>query len=183
MYPLVRLVKSLVGASRRSRLGPFDESVVRFRVWPGDLDTNRHLNNGRYLTLMDLGRWDLTGRTGLLREAVRRRWMPVVVAATMRFRRPLGFLQGFELRTRLLGWDETSFYIAQSFHSNGKVCAEGAVRAMMLDGRRKVPPQEVMELVQSDVRSPELPAWVLRWEDAMRGQTAAEAAPAGAVLR
>ena len=29
------------------------------RVWPNDLDTNAHMNNGRYLTLMDLGRFDL----------------------------------------------------------------------------------------------------------------------------
>src|SRR6185503_3961101 len=35
------------------------ESNLSLRVWPNDLDLNIHVNNGRYLTLMDLGRMDL----------------------------------------------------------------------------------------------------------------------------
>ena len=44
------------------------------RVLPNDLDTNLHLNNGRYLTLMDLGRVDLMLRMGVMGELRRRRW-------------------------------------------------------------------------------------------------------------
>jgi len=35
-----------------------DVSRVHARVWPTDLDLSLHVNNGRYLTLMDLGRSD-----------------------------------------------------------------------------------------------------------------------------
>ena len=54
-------------ALRVPRIGLLDESAVGFRVLPGDLDVNVHLNNGRYLALMDLGRFDLLIRGGLLR--------------------------------------------------------------------------------------------------------------------
>lgn len=56
------------------RRGLFEESRVAFCVWPNDCDLNLHMNNGRYLSLMDLGRVYLTAQSGLLREALRRRW-------------------------------------------------------------------------------------------------------------
>jgi acyl-CoA thioesterase FadM len=52
----------LIATLRRGPLDLLGESVVRFRVWPGDLDFNLHMNNGRYLTLMGLGRLDLMAR-------------------------------------------------------------------------------------------------------------------------
>ena len=51
-------------------LGFLDESAIRLRVWPNDLDANLHMNNSRYLLAMDLGRWELVMRTGLLARAV-----------------------------------------------------------------------------------------------------------------
>ena len=50
-----------------AKLGmPSGTSCVELIVLPNDLDTNLHMNNGRYLTLMDLGRLDLFVRSGLL---------------------------------------------------------------------------------------------------------------------
>ena len=48
---------------------PGEASRLTFRVWFHDLDPFRHMNNGRYLTLMDLGRTDLMVRSGLARAA------------------------------------------------------------------------------------------------------------------
>jgi hypothetical protein len=40
----------------RRKLDPrHDVSRLTFRVLPTDLDLNGHMNNGRYLTIMDLG--------------------------------------------------------------------------------------------------------------------------------
>ncbi len=61
-----RLLRLLLTARWRGRLGPLDESVLKLRVWPVDLDVNLHMNNGRYLSVMDLGRVDVILRTGLL---------------------------------------------------------------------------------------------------------------------
>ena len=55
MNLIFRLLRALLAALRRRPLGPLEESVVAFGVWPGDLDINRHMNNGRYLTVMDRG--------------------------------------------------------------------------------------------------------------------------------
>lgn len=175
VYPVGRLAKTLVAAAARPGLEPLGESVVSFRVWPSDLDTNRHLNNGRYLTLMDLGRWDLMARSGLLAPVMRRRWTPVVGAATMRFRRSLDPFQRYDLRTRLLGWDDRALYIGQTFERGGEACATGAVRAVLLGRDGRVAPQAVVDLVASGLASPPLPAWVDLWRAALDAQAEREA--------
>ena len=53
-------------------LPPLDvlgEDVLKLRVLPNDIDTNFHLNNGRYLNLMDYARTHMLART-----RIRCRW-------------------------------------------------------------------------------------------------------------
>ena len=51
---------------RSGRHGPAEIGRIRVTTLPTDIDLLRHMNNGRYLSLFDLGRWDLLVRTGLL---------------------------------------------------------------------------------------------------------------------
>ena len=74
MYPIVRLLKDAVIASRQPRLGPLDTHVSRHHCWPWDIDIWMELNNGRTLTLYDLGRTMLTLRTGLAGVLKREGW-------------------------------------------------------------------------------------------------------------
>lgn len=69
MNLIFRLIRVIVHAVFREKLGPFDESKVNFRVLPNDLDLNFHMNNGRYLTLMDLGRIDYFVRCGIAKAS------------------------------------------------------------------------------------------------------------------
>lgn len=53
----LRLLWLLATARFQVRLAEPTETVaLGMRVWPGDLDISLHMNNGRYLTIMDLGR-------------------------------------------------------------------------------------------------------------------------------
>lgn len=62
------MIFRLAWLSIRSRFGPRIQptEVARtgFRVWPTDLDVLMHMNNGVYLSIMDLGRIDLMARSG-----------------------------------------------------------------------------------------------------------------------
>ena len=103
MNLIFRLLKTLLWwLVFPARRGLLDESIVRFRVWPNDLDTNFHMNNGRYLTLMDLGRLDLLLRNGAIRHVMAQKWYPVLASCLIRFRRPLNLFQRFEIRTRIV---------------------------------------------------------------------------------
>jgi acyl-CoA thioesterase FadM len=115
-----RLLWVLITARGRSPLAlPGDVSVLSFRVWPHDLDLAMHMNNGRYLTLMDLGRLDVLVRSGLWREVLRHKWTPIASAVTIRFQRELRPFQKFRLETRLLCWDATLVVMEQLFVIDG----------------------------------------------------------------
>lgn len=89
--------------SRCSVFGPCDTSL---RVWPNDLDIFLHVNNGVYLTLMDLGRTDMMLRSGVFGPVRSKGWYPVVAAETIRFQRSLTLFQKFSIRTEVVGWDD-----------------------------------------------------------------------------
>lgn len=133
-----------------------------FRVWPTDLDVLRHVNNGTYFSLLDLGRMDLVQRAGLVGELRRRGWFPVVTTESMGFRRPLMLGQRFDVETRVLGWNERSFYLHQRFIRDDEVVAGGLILGRFL--RREggsVRPTDVATLV-GEPESPEIPDWARR---------------------
>ena len=166
MNLILRLFYVVISAFRGARLQPLDESVVSFRVFPNDLDTNLHMNNGRYLTLMDLGRLDLLLRLGVVREVRRRRWNPVVASLGIRYRRSLAPWQSYELRTRLVGWDDRWFFMEQSFTRGGELMAHAIVKALFVGPGGRVAPQELVDATAYHVEPPEIPEAVRRWEQA-----------------
>jgi acyl-CoA thioesterase FadM len=160
-----RLMKVLLGNLWRAPLDLLGESIVEFRVLPNDLDVNLHMNNGRYLTLMDLGRFDLVFGMGMLRHMIRRSWRPVAASATIRFRRSLRPFQKFRIRTSLACWDEQWVYFQQRFESEGKVVAQGFVRALLRGGAGNVPTERILEVMGQEVPSPSMPESITLWRE------------------
>ena len=143
----------------RPRLKPKEESVVGFCVMPHDLDPYLHMNNGRYLTIMDLGRTDFFMRTPLMRLARRNGWWPVVAAANIRYKAPLPPFRRFQVHTRVLGWDHKGFYVEQFFTRDRRVITQALVK-MVFPG---ISPQTVVEALGLDPVSPPLPLDVQCW--------------------
>ena len=83
------------------RLNVLEEDHIRMHVWPQDIDFNLHMNNARYLSVMDYGRMHLLARTRLLDHALRSRWQPIVGAVWMTYRRSLPLFSAFTLSSRL----------------------------------------------------------------------------------
>jgi acyl-CoA thioesterase FadM len=140
---------------------PAGVSVLRFRVWPLDCDTSLHLNNGRYLTLMDLGRLDIMVAGGLWRAVVRHKWTPIASLVTIRFRREIRPFQRFRLETRLLAWEAASVVMEQTFvFEGGARDGEVAARALFKGGlydrkaRQFVPVRRLMSEIGVSAESP-----------------------------
>ncbi len=166
MNLLLRLLYVLLAIPFRRRLEPLEESVVRLRVLPNDLDLNLHMNNGRYLTLMDLGRIDLLFRTGVVGVLRRRRWNGAVASQTIRYRRALNLFQRYELRTRLAGWDDRWFFLEQRFTRGGELMALGVVKVRALGREGGIDPQVVVDATGHGRASPPLPPGVIEWLEA-----------------
>ncbi|MGN8245341.1 thioesterase family protein [Cellulomonas soli] len=144
-------------------------SVTRMRVHVGDLDLYRHVNNGTYLQMMDVGRSNFLADLGAFELLNARGWYPVVAASTVKYRRSLTLGQRFELTTRLLGWDERVAYLEQSFTHAGHHVARGVVAGRFLgrDGSRVPAPEVVALMTGGEIDSPPLPEDVAAWARAV----------------
>jgi len=163
------MLRVLICARWRSRTSPLDETSVTFHVWPTDLDPLFHMNNGRYLTLMDLGRADAILRNGIRRALSEHGWYPVVASEAIRFRESLNPFARYELHTRLLGWDDRSFYYRQTFVASGRETAVALVRIRILrKGGGTVDAPEVAAAILPHVERAALPDYVARWQESER---------------
>lgn len=151
------LVVLLRGLWYRGDGSPLQEGRIRFHVMLHDLDLNIHVNNARYLQFMDLGRLDLLNRSGLTRLAFQRHWIAVLGGVKIHYHRPLKLLQGFDLITRVVGWDEKWFYIEQRFVRDDKPIATAYARALLRARDRSIPSAELLATLGLTDPSPPLP--------------------------
>lgn len=169
MDPIQRIVRYLrIRFSRAPRLHPHDVARMSMRVWPSDLDELRHMNNGVYLTTMDIPRYDLTQRAGILGRLQSAGVYPVVVASTIAHRKSLKLWQRYDVESRILGYDEKAVYVEQRFVVDGEIYARGYIAGRFL--RRSggvVPIEEIGRIAGVDVREHPVPEWLREWAAAV----------------
>lgn len=163
---LLRTLSTVLTHPLRGRLPLLASSVLRLRVLPGDLDSNLHMNNGRYFSVADLGRFDHGLRSQLWGRALRRGWRPVAGDADGRFSISLRPFQRYTLHTRLLGWDAKWFFVEHRYRLGARVAALVLVRYLFVGKQGPVPTAQVLAAIGHNEASPELPAWVMQWRDA-----------------
>ncbi|MGF1553505.1 MAG: thioesterase family protein, partial [Paracoccaceae bacterium] len=93
-----------------------------------DVDPWRELNNGRVLTLYDLGRVVLFIRLGFLPVLRCRGWAGTIAGVSIRYRRRVRACDRYELRSRMIGWDDRFFYAEQSMWRHGDCASHGLLR-------------------------------------------------------
>lgn len=160
----LRLLWTVLMARFQPRLGPLERCRTRFRTSLFDLDIFKHMNNGRYFTLQDLGRVDLMLRNGTVAAMKARGWYPVVVAESLNFRRSLELFDAFEIETQVIGWNERHLVIEHVFTRRGETIAAGYVTGRFLKkSGGTVPVDELLDALGVARASPPLPAHVLAW--------------------
>jgi acyl-CoA thioesterase FadM len=160
-----RLLWLLLFRQRRS-VSLLATTSVRLRVWPTDLDIYRHVNNGRYLTLADIGRRDWFLRTGMMQWAARHGAQPVIGDAMAKFRRELRLFQAFDIQSRLLGWDRRWMFLEHRFLRGGRVIGVVAMRALFKGPGGTLDPGALLGALGEISESPTLPQWLLQWNHA-----------------
>lgn len=184
MHMLPRTLLHFFFSGRQGPRLPVDGvSTSTFRVWPTDLDILRHMNNGKYLSIMDVARFDLIQRTGIAEVFAREGWYPVVVGQTISYRKSLNPWMRFEIESRIIGFDDQAVYIEQRFvrpDETGavEVYARGIVRGRILKrtgGVVRV--EELMRKTGADRTEFTVPEEVLAWGASTRLPSTRSAAP------
>src|SRR5690554_1402510 len=158
------MLRVFLSAKRRQDLSLWDTAVTSFRVTLGDLDTVGHMNNGRYLTLLDLGRTDLMLRSGFWRRVKKRGWFPVVAGLSITYWKDLKLGQHFDIHSKVFGIDDRWFYLEQSFMRGETEHARAIIRGCFVEpGRGRVPADELTALIGEVPVHLEVPEWVRSW--------------------
>ncbi len=162
MYPLIRLLSTSVKARFAEKISIFDVCETRFRCRPWDLDMFMEVNNGRLLTLYDLGRFDLVIRSNLVNVLLKKRWGLVVAGSSVRYRRRVRAFDKVTMRTQVVGQDEKWTYIAQSIWVKGRPCSSILLRTGVTAGGKVITTDEVAAAMELE-KLQHVPQWVAAW--------------------
>jgi len=163
MYPYLRVLKILLTSRSKPVLDFQESSVLNLRAGFLDVDNYGEVNNGRQLTLMDLGRYDLGARVGLLNLIKRKKWGLAVGGSSVRYRRRIPFLKRFELHSRVVGHDGRWFYFLQEMWRGDSICSSALIKAGVISKDGLVPAQTVMLEFPDVTWDGTLPEWVNAW--------------------
>ncbi|MDX1744207.1 MAG: acyl-CoA thioesterase, partial [Ruegeria sp.] len=166
MYPLFRTTKELWINRKADPLPIGQDHVTHLMAWPWDIDIFLDLNNGRVLTLFDLGRLGLFQRMGVLTALKSHGWYGTVAGTAIRYRKRITMFQRLELRTRIVGWDDRFTYFEQAFWRGDDCAAHAVIRTAITSGKGIVPTEEVARALGLPNESPELPDWIKQWSQA-----------------
>lgn len=166
MYPIVRLVKEVLKARRMPPLAPLGTHVSYHRCWPQDIDNYIEMNNGRILTILDLGRTGLAQRVGILSALARNRWGLTVAGNSVMYRKRIRPFVKFRVVSKCVGWDEKFMYLEQSLWIGADCAVQALFRTAVTDKNGIVRPEGLMTDMGLTTPSPELPDWVKNWIDA-----------------
>lgn len=133
MHMLPRtLLHVLVTAKRRGKAQINQVTRTNFRVWPTDLDVLWHMNNGKYLSILDIARFEYIARAGILKVLNQRGWYTVVGSQTITYRKSLRPWQKFTVETKLIGMDSHACYMEQRFVRHGEIYARAYIQGRFL---------------------------------------------------
>lgn len=166
MYPYRRLVKEILTQRRAPRLALGETHRTQLICWPWDIDMFGELNNGRTLTLYDLGRFGVFLRSGYLKVARTHGWMGTVAGTSIRYRRRVRAFERIELRSRMVAWDDRFTYCEQGLWRGEICCSHGLLRLAVTDRNGIVAPSLVAEKLGYPAESPPMPDWIASWSAA-----------------
>ncbi len=165
MYPVIRMLKELAVHRGAPPLTGSQEHVSTHLCWPWDIDVWLELNNGRTLTLFDLGRVVLLQRIGAVAALRRNRWAGTVAGASIRYRSRVRMFDRLTIRSRVTGYDARFVYVEQSMW-RGATCTSHALVRIAVTSRAGIVPTEEVRAAMDLPPSAPLPPWIAAWAEA-----------------
>ena len=162
MYPLLRIIRVVVKSQFQEKLS-FDTEFtdsVNLIVLPQDIDPFMELNNGRYVTLLDLGRFSLGSKVNMASFLKKNNWSLTIVGTYNEYRYRLRLFQRFILKTKIIGYDEKWFYFFQKAERKGKSHMASVVKFAYTSKEGLVLPKEVITAMGMKYDPTGLPSWI-----------------------
>jgi acyl-CoA thioesterase FadM len=160
----LRLLWTLLRSWRLPKMGIHTTLERQLRVLPNDLDINAHMNNGRYLTVIDLLLIEFFVRTGFAHIMLKQGWRPMSGGAIISYRRALAPLESYSVRFRYTGSDTAWNYMGFEFvNQQGKICAAGYMKGAAVSKQGLVPTETYQTMLGVNTIKRQLAPAVQHW--------------------
>ncbi|MDG1406667.1 MAG: acyl-CoA thioesterase [Octadecabacter sp.] len=167
MYPFLRLGLNLFAARKLPPMDPLEMHVSQHRCRLVDCDIFMEMNNGRILTLYEMGRFQAAVRMGLWALLKKKRWGLTVAGTSIRYRKRITPFEKYETRTKVATWDDRFVYIEQGMYKlNGDCASHVLLRTAVVAKGRAVPTDVLIEAMGIPTPRPTPALWVQNWIDA-----------------
>ena len=163
MYPIIRFITTCIKAYLSDKITIDDVSDTTFRIRPWDIDMFLEVNNGRVLTLYDLGRFDFSIRMGLAKLLKENRWGLVVAGSTVRYRRRIRMFEKVTIYTQVVGYEDRWIYIVQSMWVKDAPASSILLRTGITSKGKVISARDVVGALDIDNWDPALHEWVTEW--------------------
>ena len=117
--PFFSLIKAYIASKFSKRVKIEDETTLSMRCGFSDIDPHLEINNGRYQTLADIGRFNHGFRTGFFSTAKKNKIYFTVAGASMKYRYRIPFGEKFKMTTKIIYVDDKWTYFLHKFIVNG----------------------------------------------------------------
>ena len=164
MYPFFRMMWQIFKHRNDPKLGLFDTHKSTHICMPWDLDIWLELNNGRALTLFDMGRIPLAIRTNMHVLLKNKGWGLTVAGSCPRYRKRIRMFDKIHMKSRVIGTDDKFIYLEHSvWRRDGECASHVLIRGAITSSDGIVRPKDAAKELGLSEIDRELPEWVQAW--------------------
>ena len=162
MYPILRLIRVVIHSKlqKKINLNSRESDTISLMVLPQDIDPFMELNNGRYVTLLDLGRFGYGSKINMGKFLKTNKWSLTIVGTYNEYRHRLRLFQKFKLKTKIIGYDKNWFYFFQKIERNNKTHMASVVKFAFTSKNGIVKPSDVVPKMGGEYDPDLLPEWI-----------------------
>ena len=124
---------------------PLDAMSFPLCVMPWDCDMNFHINNGRYLSIMDVARMQLYLGAGIVGAMRKNRWIPVVTSSHLLYRRSINIFVKYDLSSQFVGRTDKFLIVEHRFKIKGETAVLAYVALAFRDEQGVVSSDRLVE--------------------------------------
>lgn len=160
-----RLLMAFLRGRFKANIDPTDTLVRQMRVLPNDIDINMHMNNGRYMTIVDLFIIEYFMRTNMLKKMIKLGWKPMFGGHLVTYQRGLSMLEKYTMEFSVVCTEGDWVYFSYIFRNmDGKVAAKGYAKGASVSKKGLVPMDVFLDKIGvppiEDDMPEEIKAWV-----------------------
>jgi len=136
MFIMLRMVYAVIyQLFNKKPASAYDAVSLPLCVMPWDCDLNFHINNGRYLSIMDVARAQLYLAAGIVPTMFRQKWTPVVTSAHLLYRRSVNIFEKYALTSQFVGRTDKFLVVEHRFKVKSKTAVLAYVALAFRDNQ------------------------------------------------